>query len=209
MDMDATLRGAALEIDAIRRMLEDISAIHLDDMTEFRAGRAEPIRAKDLYGGFRFHLEARYDTICSPFSIDISTGDAITPAAVEHEFRGMLSDKVRFRLWSYTVETILAEKVESILVLGPLGTRPRDFYDIHALVEKGDFHPDVFRDALLATMEHRGTLSVLPRADEILKSIRSSELPRFWTRYQAQYAYARTISFEDTVKSIQHLVDGL
>lgn len=209
MDMDATLRGMSLEIDAVRRILEEISAIQLDDATEFLVGRAEPIREKDLYGGFRFHLEARYDTIRAPFCIDISTGDAITPAAVEHEFRGMLSSDVRFCLWSYPVETILAEKVESVLVLGPLGTRPRDFYDIHALVGKGDFRPDVFRDALFATMRHRGTLSILPRSGEILEAIKHSELSRFWIRYQTQYAYARTISFEDALNSIRHLVGGV
>jgi hypothetical protein len=68
-----------------------------------------PIRKDDIYGGYRVRLDAEYDTILTPLSIDISTGDVITPSPIIYELHGIFSPDLRFSLWGYNVETILAD----------------------------------------------------------------------------------------------------
>ncbi len=121
----------------------------------------------------------------------------------------MFSDETKISLWGYNVETILAEKVEAILSLGTLSTRPRDFYDVYILSRAGQFSPPLFKDALHATAEHRGTAAVLSDAAERLDLLKqSSALHEQWKVYSAKFPYARGISLESTLEAIAELVAG-
>lgn len=115
------------------------------------------IRKDDSYGGFCVRLDAFYDTIVTPLSIDISTGDVITPDTIEYEFCGIFDESLRIKLWGYNIESVMAEKVETILSRGIFNTRPRDFYDVYILGTSQKYNVKKFRDALDAMAKHRGS----------------------------------------------------
>lgn len=161
MDLDTTLKNLPLTPDAIRSALEQVCAISLDDGVVFEIGTISPIREDDIYGGYRVMLNARFDTLLTPMSIDVSTGDAITPHAVQYNFSEIFDDEKSYELWAYNIETVMAEKVENILRRGVFNTRPRDFYDAYILTTTQKFDKAVFAEALSATAKHRGADGVL------------------------------------------------
>lgn len=181
MDLDTTLLNYPLTEEKVEEAVREICKIGLKDDVEFQLISVKPIRKSDIYGGFCARIDAIYDKIVTPLSIDISTGDAITPAAVEYEFSGIFDEDIRIRLWGYNIETVLAEKVETILSRGIFNTRPRDFYDIYILVKSQKYNKKLFAEALKASAEHRGTLDYISDMKEILQQIADSkELRRDW-----------------------------
>lgn len=168
----------------------------------------EPIRDDDIYGGYRVGIRADYDTIITPLSIDITTGDVITPREVFYSFK-MIFDEGTIGVWAYNIETVLAEKLETILQRGELNTRPRDFYDIYILVNTQEFDSLVFSEALKKTIEHRETIHILNDTLERIKAIETSEILKDrWVKYSKNYPYAEDISYEDTVKALKMLLWG-
>lgn len=150
MDLDTTLKNLPLTPDAIHSALEQICAIRFDDGVSFEIGTISPIREDDIYGGYRVMLNAWFDTIVTPLSIDVSTGDAITPHAVQYNFSEIFDDEKTYELWAYNIETVMAEKVETILRCSVFNTRPRDFYDAYILATTQKFDQAVFENALQA-----------------------------------------------------------
>lgn len=207
MDLDATLRGVPLTEENVLRLLREVCSVSLPDRTSFAVLGAGPIRKDDRYGGFRVQLLATYETIRTPLTADVSTGDAITPGPVEHVLRGQFGDAAEYRVFGYPVETVLAEKAESILSLGEFGTRPRDWYDIHAIVSSVPFDRALFAAALSATAAHRGTEAVVSDAAGILDGLsRSAQQRRQWEQYRRQFAYARDIAFDTVFDSLRQLL---
>ena len=133
MDLDTTLRNLPLTEEKIAEAIDTICTIDIQDDVIFTVKSIEQIRKDDIYGGYCVRLDAKYDTIITPLSIDISTGDVITPDAVKYEFSGSFDEEVRISLWGYNIETVIAEKVETILRRGVFTTRPRDYYDVYIL----------------------------------------------------------------------------
>ena len=131
MDLDTTLMNLPLTEPQIREAITAICSIPVNDDVSFQIASIEQIRRDDIYGGYRVRLDATYDTVLTPLSIDISTGDVITPNPAAYELHGIFNPELKIPLWGYNIETILAEKVETILRRGILSTRPRDFYDVY------------------------------------------------------------------------------
>ena len=207
MDMDTTLKNLPLTPEAIQSALSDICAISFDDGVTFEVGTIFPIREDDIYGGYRVMLTARFDTLLTPLSIDISTGDAITPHAVRYSFAEIFDDNRSYEVWAYNVETVLAEKVETILRRGVFNTRPRDFYDAYILSTTQEFDRAVFADALRATADHRGTAKQIADVPLILCNIEeSSELRTMWDKYRKQFAYAANIEYSMIMDVLRRLV---
>lgn len=147
-------------------------------------------------------LTARFDTLVTPLSIDVSTGDVITPHAVQYSFSEIFDNEKTYELWAYNIETVLAEKVETILRRGVFNTRPRDFYDAYILASTQKFDKGIFRDALKATTAHRGTEQQISDVPSIIRNIEdSSELKAMWNKYRRQFAYAADIEY-DTILSV-------
>ena len=161
MDLDTTLKNLPLTPDAIEKALKDIFAIDLHDDVIFSLKGISPIREDDIYGGYRVALDAIYETIVTPVTIDVSTGDVITPSAVKFDFTGIFDEALTFEVWAYNIETVLAEKIETILRRSIFNTRPRDFYDAYILITTQKFDKEVFQEALKKTIEHRGTSCLL------------------------------------------------
>lgn len=207
MDMDTTLKNLPLTPEAIRSALEDICSIAFDDGVVYEIGTISPIRKDDIYGGYRVMLNARFDIMLTPLSIDVSTGDVITPHAVQYNFSEIFDDEKSYELWAYNIETVMAEKVETILRRGIFNTRPRDFYDAYILTTTQKFDITVFEDALKATANHRGTTKQIADVPSILHNIEESpELKTIWDKYRKQFSYAKNITYEQIMDSIKALL---
>ena len=207
MDLDTTLKNLPLTPEAIHRALEQICTIPFDDGVIFEIGTISPIREDDIYGGYRVMLNARFDTLLTPLSIDVSTGDVITPYAVRYNFTEIFDDEKSYELWAYNIETVMAEKVETILRRGVFNTRPRDFYDAYILTTTQKFDKALFSEALNATAEHRGTAEQISDIPDILHNIEESpELKTMWDKYRKQFAYANEIEYMSIMAILRRLL---
>lgn len=185
MDLDTTLKNLPLTPEAIEKALSEIFEIDLNDDVKFRLKSISPIREDDIYGGYRVALDAIYETIVTPMTIDVSTGDVITPNAVQFSFTGLFDDELKFELWAYNIETVLAEKVETILRRSVFNTRPRDFYDAYILITTQKFDKAVFAEALEKTIEHRGTKDQINDYMDTMTVIENSDaLKTMWSNYR-------------------------
>lgn len=206
MDLDTTLKDLPLTPEAIRTALEQICKIPLDDNVTFKIGTISPIREDDIYGGYRVMLNAKFDTLLTPLSIDVSTGDAITPHAIQYHFTEIFDNKKSYELWAYNIETVMAEKIETILRRGVFNTRPRDFYDAYILTATQHYDKRLFTEALAATAAHRGTTERITDTAGILRNIEDSyELRTIWDKYRKQFAYASDIEFNQIVAKLKDL----
>ncbi len=208
MDMDATLRGYTLSKESIRAALSDICAIQLEDEVTLVLDHIEPIREDDEYGGFRVAIIAKYESIITPLKIDVTAGDIITPGAIRYTFRSNFEDKM-IEVWAYNIETILAEKVETILRRSVLNTRPRDFYDVYVIMKTQHhvFNKKLFLTALNATSKKRLSTAILQDQDKILLTIQSDPTMRQrWARYCKENYYANEIGFDEVIRILMELV---
>lgn len=210
MDLDTTLKNLPLTPEAIEKALSEIFEIDLNDDVKFRLKSISPIREDDIYGGYRVALDAIYETIVTPMTIDVSTGDVITPNAVQFSFTGLFDDELKFELWAYNIETVLAEKVETILRRSVFNTRPRDFYDAYILITTQKFDKAVFAEALEKTIEHRGTKDQINDYMDTMTVIENSDaLKTMWSNYQKQFAYANDIGFDDVCDATKGLLSEI
>ncbi len=209
MDLDATLRNLPLTEEQITQAIQSICGIDLNDDVKVNVVSVMPIRKDDSYGGFRVRMDAVYDTIVTPLAIDISAGDVMTPSAVPYEFSGIFDDSVRIRLWGYNIETVLAEKVETILTRGIFSTRPRDYYDIYILSTTQKYDQALFQKALFATAEHRGSRAILSASESVFENISESrDLRQMWAKYQKKFSYAQEITYEALLEVLRGLLYG-
>ena len=208
MDMDATLRRYPLTEKAIQAALSEICAISLGDEVILELDHIAPIREDDEYGGFRVAIIAKYESINTPLKIDITTGDIITPDAIRYAFHSNFENK-KIEVWAYNVETILAEKVETILRRSVLNTRPRDFYDVYIIMKTQPHavNKKIFSAALKATSEKRMSLMALQEKGKILLMIQSDPIMRQrWDRYSKENYYANEIRFDEVIGILMEII---
>ena len=173
-------------------------------------GGLTPIRADDEYGGYRTKIKAVFDTIEIPLSVDLSTGDVVTPKPIKYTFRGMFDGEKQIELWAYNIETIISEKLETILRRGTLSTRPRDFYDIHILHTTQNYDPILLKEAFTATVSHRNTVEQVADIPSILEKIKvSAELQQMWEKYRREFVYAADITYEVIMESLSKTCESL
>jgi hypothetical protein len=211
MDMDATVRGLAVTQDTIRHMFEEICGISLSDGITFSVKHIDEIREGDEYSGLRVMLEATYPPMVVPLKIDITTGDQITPREIVYEFRLLLEPR-SMKILAYNLETVMAEKLETVISRGDQSTRSRDYYDIYILrkLQWQNITPDSLRLAVAATAIKRNSLSIMKRYSEILQTVSSSEvMSRRWLDYQSDFDYAKDILFSDICATIKEILDSL
>ena len=210
MDIDTTIRSLPLDEEHIKNAINAIRSVPVDDGVDFQLTSIAVIRNETEHGGLRVSVDAIYENINAPLSIDITAGDVITPRPVKRQFRSLFDDVGRFELFTYNVETILAEKVETILRRSVSNTRSRDFYDVYLIVKTQSYDTDIFHKALSRTALQRGTTERIKNVSEILKTIKDSPILKHqWGKYQREYSYAKDITFADTVKILYKLVDKL
>ena len=209
MDMDGTIQGYPLLDEAIQSVFTEICSIFLNDEVTLSLNSITPIRDEDEYGGYRLMIIAGYEGINTPLKVDITTGDVITPEAVRYTFHSSFEEK-RIEIWAYNVETILAEKVETILRRSVLNTRPRDFYDVYILMKTHQHMIDkeLFIAALNATARKRVSLTALQDQRKTLQAIQS-DLPmrRRWDLYCRDNFYANDIEFDAVINTLVEILN--
>ncbi len=206
MDLDTTLRNLPLTEEKIREAIKEICGINLRDDVVFVVKVIAPIRKDDQYGGYCVRLNAIFDTIVTPLSIDITTGDAITPSPVQYEFSGIFDENISIKIWGYNIETVMAEKMETILSRGVFNTRPRDFYDVYILATTQQYDRKLFCNAFTATSVHRESSEKIADKDLIVMRIKENhDLQQMWQKYQKRFAYAKNISYEEIMDVIEEL----
>ena len=211
MDLDTTIKGFTLTHEKIYSVFEEICAVEVGDDVQFEIAGISDIREGDEYPGIRVALKANYAPIRVPLTVDVTTGDKITPKEIEYTF-SMLFEQRTLSVLAYNLETVLAEKLETVLSRNVANTRPRDYYDIHILytLRGAECKKDILRQALERTAYKRGSQMILIQYKEILEEIRKSpQLLNQWERYRRQYEYAKEISFEDTCDTLQKLVTDI
>lgn len=212
MDMDTTARGIQMEEDEIVSAVKEIIAMDVGDGISFEFQKIEPIREDDAYNNFRVHLRAKYGKIDSPMKIDITTGDIITPAAIRYDFPFVFEEKT-VSVMAYTLETVLAEKYETIIRRNIGTTRARDYYDLHTLYRsrKDVVQMEVLRAAVIHTAEKRDSVDDIRDWRDILKDIREEpQLYLLWDNYAADNKYIGDLKFNevlDTVDEIAKILD--
>jgi len=207
MDLDTTLKNLRLTEEEIRKAINTICDIDLNDDVGFEIISILPIRNDDTYGGFCIRINAIFDTIIISLSIDATTGDVITPEAMKYKFSGIFDNETKIELWGYNIETVLAEKVEAILSLGIFSTRPRDYYDVYILTTTQKYDRKLFSEALKATVEHRGSKVVISNAPEIIETLAaSSDIKDIWRKYQKKFSYAQKIEYREIIAILKKLI---
>lgn len=205
MDMDTTIKGFSLTQENIEAILTEICKIDVNDNVTFKINKVELIREDDDYGGYRVTFEANFNhEMPVIMKIDITTGDKITYREIKYDFTLMLEDR-KIQIWSYNVETIIAEKFEAIIKRGTLGTRIRDFYDVHMLLNTQSKNIDkaTLKSAIISTAEHRDTIDEIKNWKQVLEILANNEsMQKQWKGYQQDNFYAEEIKYEDLIESL-------
>ena len=207
MDIDTSIKNQNLSAEDARRIVDEIKDIDLGDGVTFEVKEVSDIMDEMEYPGIRFTMNAVMGKLVTPMKIDISTGDVITPRAIEYNYKLLLDDR-SIRLWSYNLETILAEKLQTVLARGLLNTRMRDFYDIKTLLSiyEQDIDTDVLKKAFEATCKKRSTENLKEETPKIMTAVSDDvRLQTLWKSYQKKYPYAADISYEEVMESIMFL----
>lgn len=211
MDMDATIKGYPVNEEAIRKMVEDIIAVPVEDTIHFCLKSVREIREGDEYTGYRVALTADYEKMAVPLKLDITTGDKITPREIEYSYKLMMEDR-SIRVLAYNLSTILAEKLETVVSRGNQNTRPRDYYDIYILskLQAKNIDVDSLKAALSATTAKRGSSELMMQYAEIMRTVKSSDvMKRQWDNYRKDFDYAAGIEFEETCDAVVAMMDEL
>ena len=209
MDIDTSMKNLNLSAEDALRVVNQVKDIDLDDGVSFEVKDVSNIMDEMEYPGIRVTMNANVGRLITPLKIDISTGDVITPRAIEFNYDLLLEDR-SIKLWSYNLETILAEKLQTVLARGILNTRMRDFYDIRMLVDtyEDKVNKAVLKDAFAATCKKRGTDNLQEQAEEIVKIIEADEqIQVLWRAYQKKYSYAADIDYASVIRGVRKLMD--
>ena len=207
-DIDATLKSLPLNIDSIRNIFEEILSIDIDDNVNFEIVNIKDIKLEDEYGGFRINVKGTFDKIRTNFFIEITTGDIITPREIKYRYNSIFEDK-KINIMAYTIETIIAEKFESIISKNITTTRAKDFYDIYMLMNKhkNSIHNKTLLTAIENTFNKRNAEFNIDRFKEIVEILETSDtLKKVFINYRDKLEYTKQVEFDDTIKEIKEII---
>lgn len=207
MDIDANITGMDFSEDKILKLVQDIISIELNDNVTFEIDKSEPIKEDNEYGGYSFKIIGKVFNLKIIFHIDISTGDLITPKAIEYEYKTLLEDNI-INLYTYNSETIIAEKLQTVLVRSVANSRMKDFYDLYYFSTNKwkEIDKKTLSDAINVTFKHRNSLNELNNYESIINEIsKSSLIKERWTSYQNRFSYAQNVSFDSVIDSINKI----
>ena len=205
MDIDTTVKALTISKDNIIKIVEDIIAVEIPDGVQFRITKVTDIMEEHDYPGIRVMLEATLDKMRQAVKIDISTGDIITPGAVEYSYTLMFEDR-SISMWTYNLETLLAEKLETIMARGTVNTRMRDFYDIYTISRQEIFNKEVLKRAFLATSAKRNTARQIPDLENIIDTVASDDtMASQWENFRKESFFVGELSWNDVIESVKVL----
>ena len=209
MDIDTTVKSLELSKDNAVKIVEEIIAVEIPDGVHFTITKVSDIMEEHDYPGIRFMLEATLDNLRQTIKIDISTGDIITPGAVEFSYNLMLEDRA-ISLWTYNLETLLAEKLETIMARGTANTRMRDFYDIHIISQQEPYDLVILKRAFLATSSKRNTTDQIPDFRTILATVESDDvMRRQWENFRKESFFIGELTWDEVMESVKLLAESV
>lgn len=207
MDMDTTIVGIDMNQEELKRILMEILSIDVDDNVRFEYISTSKIKDEDLYGGFRFKINAYLNKLRANLQIDVATGDIITPRAIEYKYKCLFDDKY-LDLITYNLETVLAEKFNSVISIGVLNSRMKDYYDIYYLLTRKSNKIDkkILKQAIINTFDHQKTdiHSIKERFEQIREN---SKIDEQWRNYSKKHHYTINISKNDLMNEIEKIVE--
>ena len=208
-DIDATLKSLPLNIDSVRNIFEEILAIQIEDNVNFEIVSIKDIRLENEYGGFRINVKGTFGKIRTNFFIEITTGDIITPREIRYKYNYIFEDK-KINIMAYTIETIIAEKFESIISKNITTTRAKDFYDLYMLMteHREDINNKNLTKAIENTFNKRNTKLDIEDFKEIVEMLEDSKtIRKVFLDYQSKLEYARKVNFDDTIEAIKEIIN--
>lgn len=207
MDMDTTIVGIEMNQEELKKILMEILAIDVDDNVRFEYISTSKIKDEDLYGGFRFKINAYLNKLRANLQIDVATGDVITPRAIEYKYKCLFDDKY-LDLITYNLETVLAEKFNSVISIGVLNSRMKDYYDIYYLLTRksNEIDTKILKQAIINTFDHQKTdiHSIKERFEQIRENPKIDEQ---WKNYSKKHHYTINISKNDLMNEIEKIVE--
>ncbi len=206
MDIDTAFKNANFNERTIVEMLKEILSIEINDSAKLNYLGLSPIRNEAEYGGFRADIQIEIDNIKEKFHVDIATGDPITPKEINYKYKPILGDNY-IKLWAYNIETVLAEKIETVLSRVELNGRMRDFYDIYLIYTRDweNVNLEYFRNAIEKTFYKREYVGEPLVALDLI--IDSNVLKERWKNYQKRYKYASNIDFDEILICLKKIID--
>ena len=207
MDIDATIKNLTLSEESAKRIVDDIANIHIGDGITFEIKNVATIMDETEYPGIRVSLDTMLETMQTPLKIDFSSGDVITPREVSYSFK-LLFENRAIPIMAYNLETVLAEKLETLLSRSTANSRMRDFYDIYALegTKSNSVDHAVLRAAFLNTSKNRGSTAIAADMDTILCEIENSpEMMALWENYQRKFDYAADTGWGIVMQSVRRM----
>lgn len=203
MDMDTCIKGIDLTDEQLYEVLQEILNIDVGDNVSFEVKNSKPIREEDTYGGLRYNIVAKFDNIKVDLSIDIATGDLITPREIEYDYKMMFEDR-NLKIMTYNIESIIAEKFQTVIARGILNSRMKDYYDLYYLITYKEFSNEHLKNAVIRTFEKRETN--ISDINRVLDEIKTSEfINDLWTSYSKQHTYASNIEFQQVIMVIEKI----
>lgn len=210
-DIDATLKSIPLNEEYIRNIFEEILSIDIEDGFIFKIEGVKDIRLNDVYGGYRINVYGEFDKLKTHFFIEVTTGDIITPREIKYKYNSIFEDKT-INIMAYTIETIIAEKFESIISKNISTTRAKDFYDIYIIVNNhiGKVNKITLVKAIERTFKHRNANFNIEYLNDIFEIIKDSiVLKELFNNYSKKLSYVKNVRFEDTIDAIKQIIDIL
>ncbi len=210
-DMDATLKGISLTKNEVEKIFNEILSIDVGDGISFNIISIKDIRLEDEYGGFRLNILSKLSNNKTYITIELTTGDIITPREMKYNYNSIFEDK-KIPIMSYTLETVVAEKFQTIVIRGLLNTRLKDFYDIYILmnVKENDLNKDNLIMAIQNTFKRRQTNLDVEQINEILEELTNDRnMNSLWKEYVLKNPYAKDINFIDTLNALKKIIDIL
>lgn len=206
MDIDTTVKALPLTKKSIEKIIKEISDIYLDDNIIFKIVSVDTIMDEFEYPGIRIHMEGRLEKLRQPIKIDISTDDIITPCAIEYKYP-LIFEERNISLYTYNIETLLAEKSQTIISRGVSNTRMRDFYDIYEIIKKMKFSWEIYKKAFIETCKKRETVFTKERVEVELENIYSSvDMENMWNRFKQKNYFVEEIEYKEVMKCIKETI---
>ena len=203
MDMDTCIKGITLTDEQLYQVLQEILSIDVEDNVSFEIKNSEPIREEDDYGGLRYNIIAKYEHLIVNLSIDIATGDAITPREIEYDYKMMFEDR-SLKIMTYNIESIIAEKFQTVISRGILNSRMKDYYDLYYLITYKEVSKENLKKAITKTFEKRETS--IDDIDKVIEEIKNADfLKELWRNYSTHYQYANDIEFDQVINAIEKI----
>ncbi len=211
MDMDTNITGINLDKEELSKILNEVLNMDIGDNVSFKIEKIEDIKQEEYYGGYQFKIIATYENIKVQFHMDVSTGDVITPRAIEYKYKKLFDDSY-IDILSYNQETIIAEKLQAILERKTQNSRMKDYYDLYFFVNYrwDTIDKEILAEAIIRTFSTRNSITELKDINTTIKNLENNQfLNTLWIDYAKKYVYSKDIKFKDTIGAIETIKEAI